>query len=88
MDSVEECARRWAKSEREELDTLSEWIKNIRKVLKTRIHNLAGKMRTIYPSVFTNTEVVNELRRLHDNFLLVPVTTLSLFVKITSMNVF
>jgi hypothetical protein len=29
-------------------------------------------MRTIYPSVFKNTEVVNELRRLHDNFVLVP----------------
>jgi hypothetical protein len=28
MDSVEEYARRWAKSEGEELDTLSEWIKN------------------------------------------------------------
>jgi hypothetical protein len=29
-------------------------------------------MRTIYPSVFKNTEVVNELCRLHDNFVLVP----------------
>jgi hypothetical protein len=29
-------------------------------------------MRTIYPSVFKNTEVVDELRRLHDNFVLVP----------------
>jgi hypothetical protein len=29
-------------------------------------------MRTIYPSVFKKTEVVNELRRLHDTFVLVP----------------
>jgi hypothetical protein len=29
-------------------------------------------MRTIYPSGFKNTEVVNELRRLHNNFELVP----------------
>jgi hypothetical protein len=29
-------------------------------------------MRTIYPSVFKKPEVVNELRRLHDNFVLVP----------------
>jgi hypothetical protein len=72
MDSVEEYARRWTKSEGEELDTLSEWIKHIRKVLKSRIHHLWGKIRTIYPSVFNNTEVVNELRRLHDNFELVP----------------
>jgi hypothetical protein len=72
MDSVEEYARRWAKSEGEELDTLCEWIKNIRKLLRSRIHHLSGKMRTIYPSVFKNTEVVNELRRLHDNIVLVP----------------
>jgi hypothetical protein len=67
MDSVEKYARRCTKSEGEELDTLSEWIKNIRKLSKSRIHHLLGKMRTIYPSVFKNTEVVNELRRLHDN---------------------
>jgi hypothetical protein len=72
MDSVEEYARRWIKSEGEELDTLSEWIKSIRKLPKSRIHDLSGKMRTIYPSVFKKTEVVNELRRLHNNFVLVP----------------
>jgi hypothetical protein len=34
-------------------------------------HHLSGKMRTIYP-VFKKTEVVNEIRRLYDNFVLVP----------------
>jgi hypothetical protein len=29
-------------------------------------------MRTIYPSVFKKPELVNELLRLHDNFVLVP----------------
>jgi hypothetical protein len=72
MDSVGEYARRWTESEGEELGTFSEWIKRIRKLLKSRIHHLLGKMRTIYPSVFKNTEVINELRRLHDNFVLVP----------------
>jgi hypothetical protein len=71
MDSAEEYARHWFKYEGEELDTLSECIKNIRKLLKSRIHHLSGQMRTIYPYVFKNTEVVNELRRLH-NFVLVP----------------
>jgi hypothetical protein len=71
MDSVEEYARRWTKSEGEELDTLSEWIKSIRKLLKFRIHQMSGEIRTIYPSVFKKTEAVNELRRLHDNFVLV-----------------
>jgi hypothetical protein len=65
MGSVEEYARRWTTSEEEELDTLSEWIKSIPKLLKSRIHHLSGKMHTIYPSVFKKPEVVNELRRLH-----------------------
>jgi hypothetical protein len=47
IDSVEKYARRWTKSEGEELDTLYEWIKNIRKLLKSRIHHLSGKMHTI-----------------------------------------
>jgi hypothetical protein len=72
MDSVEEYARRWTKSEGDDLDTLSEWIKSIRKLLKSHIRHLSDKMRTIYPSVFKKPEVVNELRRLHDNFVLVP----------------
>jgi hypothetical protein len=55
-----------------ELDTLSEWIKSIQKLLKFRIHHLSGKMHTIYPSVFKKAEVVNGLRRLHYNFVLVP----------------
>jgi elongation factor P hydroxylase len=41
----------------------SEWINSI--------HHLSGKMITIYPSVFKKPEMVNELRRLHDNFVLV-----------------
>jgi hypothetical protein len=58
MDSVEEYARRWTKSEGEELDTLPEWINSIRKLLKSRIHHLSGKMRTIYPSVLKKPEVI------------------------------
>jgi hypothetical protein len=44
----------------------------IRKLLKARIHNLSGKMCTIYRSAFTKSEEVNQLRRLHDNVGLVP----------------
>ena len=51
---------------------MPEWIKSIRKLLKSRIHHLSGKMRNTYPSVFKKPEVVNELQRLHDNFVLVP----------------
>jgi hypothetical protein len=42
MDSVEDYASRWAKSEKEELDSLSEWVKCtcIRGILKSRIKHV------------------------------------------------
>ena len=40
MDGCEEYARRWAKKEDVEVDTLSEWIKSIADVLKRRIRRL------------------------------------------------
>ena len=72
MDSVENYARRWAGYEKEDIDTLSEWIKCIRSMLKSRIKRLRGKMKTIYPSVFNKPEVKKELDRLHDQYVLVP----------------
>jgi hypothetical protein len=58
MDSVEEYARRWTKSEGKELDTLSEWIKNIGKLLRSRINHLSGKICTLYLSLFKKPDVV------------------------------
>jgi hypothetical protein len=72
MNSVEDYAKRWAKRENEELDTLSEWVKSIRGMLKSRIRNIKFKVRTIYLSVFSKPEVRNELERLHEEFVLVP----------------
>jgi hypothetical protein len=72
MNSVDDYAKRWAKREKEELDTLSEWVKSIRGMLKSRIRNIKSKVRTIYPSVFSTPEVRNELERLHEEFVLVP----------------
>ena len=72
MNSVEEYARRWAKYENEELDTLSEWIKCIRRILKSRIRHIKTKVRTIYPSVFSKPKVIKELDRLHEEYVLVP----------------
>jgi hypothetical protein len=65
-------AKRWAKREKEELDTLSEWVKSITGMLKSRITNIKSRERTIYPSLFSTPEVRNELERLHEEFVLVP----------------
>jgi hypothetical protein len=73
MDSVEDYARRWAKSEKEESDSFSEWVKNIRAmILKSRIKHVRSKMRTIHPSAFDKPKVIKELNRLHDEYVLVP----------------
>ena len=59
MGSVEEYVRCWIKYEGEDFDTLSKWIKSIRKLLRPRIHHLLGKMLTIFPSIFQKPDVVN-----------------------------
>jgi hypothetical protein len=34
MDSVEDYARQWAKREKEDIDTLSEWMKSVRSLIQ------------------------------------------------------
>ena len=54
-----------------EVDTLSEWIKSIADVLKRRIRRL-NHCHTRYGSIFSYPDVVRELSRLHENFVIVP----------------
>ena len=72
MDACEEYARRWAKKEDVEVDTLSEWVKSIANVLKRRIRRLKRSVYTRHESIFCDPEVVGELSRHHENFVIVP----------------
>ena len=72
MDACEAYARRWAKKEDVELYTLSEWIKSIGDVLKRRIRRLKHSINTRHESIFNDPDVVTELSRLHENFVIVP----------------
>ena len=72
MDACQEYARRWAKKEDVETDTLSEWVKSIADVLKRRIRRLKRSVNTRHKSIFCDPEVVRELSRLHKNFVIVP----------------
>ena len=74
IDACEEYARRWAKKEDVEVDTLSEWIKSIADVLKRRIRRLKHSVNTRHESIFSDPDVVRELSRLHENFVIVPQT--------------
>ena len=71
MDACEEYARRWAKKEDVEVDTLSEWVKSITDVLKRRIQRPKRSVNTRHESIFCDPEVVRELSRLHENFIIV-----------------
>jgi hypothetical protein len=46
IDSVEDYARQWEKREKEDLDTLSEWMKSVRSLIQIRIKKLIGSMST------------------------------------------
>ena len=72
MDACEEYARRWAKKEDVEADTLSEWIKSIADVLKRSIRRLKHSVNTRHESIFSDPCVVRELSRLYENFVIVP----------------
>ena len=72
MEACEEYARRWAKKEDVEADTLSEWIKSIADALKRRIRRLKHSVNTRHESIFSDPGVVRELSRLHENFVIVP----------------
>ena len=51
MDSVEDYARQWAKREKEDLDTPSEWVKSVRSLIQIIIKNLSGSMSTRSKSI-------------------------------------
>ena len=52
MDSVEDYARQWAKREKEDLDTLSEWVKSVRSLIQIIVKkNLSGSMSTRSKSI-------------------------------------
>ena len=61
----------WAKKEDVELDTLSEWIKSISELVKRRIRRLKHSVNTRSESIFRDPDVVRELKRLYENFVLV-----------------
>ena len=92
MDSVEDFARKWAKREEVDINTLSEWVKAVRSFIRSRIRKLKGSMKTNIPCVFKDPEVTKCLKSLHDKntllcLLIRFLTILFLFVGIIIINV-
>jgi hypothetical protein len=59
MDSVEDYASQWAKREKEDLDTLSEWVKSVRSLIQIRIKKLSGSMSTRSKSICMTKMLLN-----------------------------
>ena len=72
MDSVEDYARRWSKDEEAELDSLSEWIKAIRRLLKRKMSMACRYVNNKPHSVFNDHQVISNLADLHDHYVIVP----------------
>jgi len=58
MDSVEDYVRQWAKREKEDFDTLSEWMKSVRSLIQIRIKKISGSMSTRSTSTFKDPNVL------------------------------
>jgi hypothetical protein len=72
MDSVEDYARQWAKREKEDLDTLSEWEKkSVRSLIQIKIKKLSGSLSTRSTSIFKDPNVAKHLSLLHDKYVIV-----------------
>ena len=72
MDACEAYARQWARKEDVELDTLSKLIMSIGELEKPRLRRLKHSVITRSESIFRDPDVVHELSRLHENFVIVP----------------
>ena len=56
---------------KEDLDTLSEWVKSVRSLIKIRIKKLSGSMSTRSTSIFKDPNVAKHLSLLHDKYVIV-----------------
>ena len=72
MDYVEDYARQWAKREKENLDTLSEWVKSVRSLIQIKIKKLNWSMSTRTTSIFKDPNVAKHLSHFHDKYVVVP----------------
>ena len=71
LDSVEEYARRWAKKEDVEVDTLSEWVKLVMSLVNRPVSGVSRTKSRWHESVFDDPDVAAVLAEIH-KFVVVP----------------
>ena len=71
-NSINLYAEQWSKWEQVDLKYLSEWKDQIKELVVERISSLKEKIRSPKQKILNNLDVKDTLRRLHDDFVLVP----------------
>ena len=71
-DSIDLYAEQWSKREQVDLKYLSEWKDQIKELVVERISSLKEKIRSPKQKILNDPGVKDTLRRLHDDFVLVP----------------
>ena len=71
-NSIDLYAEQWSKREHVGLKYLSEWKDQIKELVVERISSLKEKIRSPKQKILNDPDVKDTLRRLHDDFVLVP----------------
>ena len=71
-ESIDLYAEQWSKREKVDLKYLSEWKDQIKELVVERISSLNEKIRSPKEKILSDADVKDTLRRLHDDFVLVP----------------
>ena len=64
--------RKWTGREKEEVDTLSEWVRAVRSLIQIRIRKLKRSMSTNTTSVFRDPDVAETMSIIHEKYLVIP----------------
>ena len=71
-NSIDPYAEQWSKREQVDFKYLSEWKDQIKELVVERISSLKEKIRSPKQTTLNEPDVKDTLRRLHDDFVLVP----------------
>ena len=71
-NSTDLYSEQWSKREQVEFKYLSEWKDQIKELVVERISSLKEKIRSPKQKILNDPDVKDTLKRLHDDFVLVP----------------
>ncbi len=71
-NALDAYALNWAKREEEPPEVLTEWLDSIKTILEKRIIKIRDTIKPVHPKTLNNPSVIKYLKKLHEDFVLVP----------------